>query len=202
MADDEFGDFFGGGEGGGAPAISWKFSRAGDSWTGILLPAKGHDTLDAPAHRTVQQSDQEGNLLVWDDGKPRLQGEIVALTDFRGTELMSERAINRLAENEGKDDGVRRQFIKGPRKDIPANAGSSALEFDKALKAARVSKPQVGATVKQTLVKRVEVGGRTNNHIAWEYTPPTPATLAKVKAYLEAQDKASGADQSGDEPPF
>lgn len=199
--DDDLGDFFGEG-GGGYPSISWKFEKAGASWTGILLPATGYDTLDAPAYKTVPQTESDGTVKRWDDGKARKQAEINVLTDFRNMELMSEKAQERLKEREGTDDGTRRQFIKGPRKDIPANAGSSALEFGKALAKAGVRRPQVGATVKQTLVKRVDVGGKTNNYIAWEYKAPTPETVAKVKAFLDAQASAPAQGETEDEPPF
>lgn len=205
MSDDfgneDLGDFFGGG-GGGYPSISWKFERPGATWTGILLPATGHDTMDAPAYKTVPQTENDGTTKRYDDGKPMKQAEINVLTKFRSMEFMSERAKERHTTDGAKDDGARRQFIKGPRQDIPANAGSSALEFGKALRAARVQRPQVGATVKQTLVKRVEAGGKTNNYIAWEYTAPTAETLAKVKAFLDAKanDGASAVDL--EEPPF
>lgn len=198
--DGDLGDFFGGG-GGGYPAISWKFAKAGTSWSGYLLPATGYDTLDAPAYKTVMQTESDGTPKRYDDGKPMKQAEINVLTEFRSMELMSERAQERYTDEGTKDDGARRQFIKGPRKDIPANAGSSALEFSKALRGARVQRPQVGALVKQTLVKRVEAGGKTNNYIAWEYTAPTPESLAKVKAFLDAKDSAPAAVVQ-EEPPF
>lgn len=197
---DGLGDFFGGG-GGGAPGISFDSEKPGANWGGILVPSD----LSEPdvAYRTTQQSSVDGDPLFWEakpgqEPQPRKQAEITVLTEFRKYEFMSDAAVTRKQEAEEADDGVRRQFIKGSKK----NPGASAAEFGNALRAAGVTKPEVGAYVTQKLVKRVPLdGGKKANYVEWTYKRPTPETLAKVKAYLEAKAAADSAD--GDEdPPF
>ncbi len=202
--DDGLGDYFSDGDGGGAPAISWESVKPGTSWEGIIVP---YD-INKPdeSYKTTQQRSIDGEYLFWsarpgEQPQPRKQGEITFLTEaLADYELMSDRAAERHRE-QGKDDpGVRRQFIKGSK----TIDGASAKEFRDALKAAGAGRPEVGAWVKQTLVKRVPLdAGKKANYVKWEYRKPTAETLAKVAAYIEAQKaEVAAAAVADDEPPF
>jgi hypothetical protein len=206
------GDFFGGG-GGGAAAISWDDARAGDGWTGIIVPR----SVGVPdeAYETTQATDVQGAMLYWNPNKggdkrqitdshtngspnqPVRQAVITLLTEFRKFEFVSTKFKDRAVENEDADDGTRRWFVKG---------GSVTPAFNNALRTAGVKKPEVGGVVKCTLVKRTpnDFGGKTNE-FAVTYTPPTEATKAKAIAYLETLANESTAPTTDDglgAPPF
>lgn len=198
--DTEFGNYFDGWEK-GAPAISWDEHRAGEYFVGVIIP---HDPIDPTAYRTTQRTKVGSGLpLFWkpkghnsDDpfttekftiqpdgtqveNQPVRQAEITILTPFRNTEFMSDKAIAKAAEDGWEDDGTRRVFISGK-------------SLDKALKDAmrrsRVKEPQLGASIRVTLVRRVpnKFEGKTNEFSVL-YAVPTAETLKVLNDWVASQ---------------
>lgn len=86
MIDDSVNDFL---NGSGAPAA--KFLNVGDEVKGSVIHAE-----------VSQQTDLDGNLKTWDDGKPRMQLVITLQTELNDPAIED-------------DDGKRRVFVNKPR---------------------------------------------------------------------------------------
>jgi len=104
--------------GGGAPTASYKDAPIGHTYKGTIL-----------ASEVNQQTKMgTGELLFWDDGKPRMQAVVTIQTDLRDPELPD-------------DDGLRTVYLKGGKK----RASTEKAAAD-AVKAAGATQLLVGGT--------------------------------------------------------
>lgn len=170
----EMNDFFESGP--SVPSVSWKTARRGESITGVLVKP----------HETRQQTSMEDNTpLFWQDGKPRTQAVLTLKTEYTKNEFTSENFQTRAeADPEFKDDGVRALFVSG---------ASLPKALKTAMRAARATKPEVGATITVTLKARTPVAGKSYSANDFEvtYQGPTEASR-KVVAAWEAENAPVG----------
>jgi len=211
------GDFFGGGEGSGAPSVSWADARAKEGFSGVVLPSeadpdKGHETIQArhidtgmPQYWNPDKTSKMKKVTEPSTNgvpnQPVRQAVILLQTPLRNWEFTSAKFRAKAEEDKDRvDDGLRKLFIGG---------GPLATEMNKALRANGVQAPPVGATFKMDVIKRVpNEFGSTTPEIAFIYTPPTPATAKVVAEYTERTKAAAPAESAGSffadgsEPPF
>lgn len=215
-------DFFGGGEA-GAPGVTWKGAPEPSTIEGIILPIDV-STSDTLAFDTVQATSvgQDPEPLFWapkgvtprrttkshgPNGEPLdevWQGVMLLQTEYRNMEFMTRGARDRFAEEDKKDDGLRRHYSQGAE-------GNAIREAIKKAKAPG-RKPEVGARLVITLTKREpnNYGGETNV-VEAQYFRPTPETKAVAQKYID-DNKAEVSSDGGyfagsgaeddNEPPF
>jgi hypothetical protein len=212
---------------GGPEAASWKFSKPGDVFTGIVLPpapltapAKGYEVKQRRGKGRDQTAGAPQGLLVWppqsDDNRgPMTEAEfarahgdaalkeaqgvpmkvLTVMTDYRGKEFFSGKAVERALENpEFVDDGLRRYFIDGP--DIPG-------KFNEALKALGQRATLPGMRFSVRLDKREpNKGGNEGetNRFSVNIEKPTDETLALVAKYVAEAKTTAPAANVGDDP--
>lgn len=195
----ELQDFFGG-EGGGAPAITFVEKPKGTKVTGVVMPVDPFSP--EKGYRTTAQRNTKGEVLYWPlkpgetTKRPRPQAEITLATEYREREFMSDAAVKRAVEAEQVDDGLRRLMAKGE---------TLTKGLKEALRRSGRNPnlgPEPGSTIAVTIADRTpnDHGGKTNIFEV-EYTPPTDATRAMVQAYIaKAMETPAGGQE--DEPPF
>lgn len=193
----ELQDFFGG-EGGGAPAITFAEKPKGTKVTGVIMPVDPFSP--EKGYRTTPQRNTKGEVLYWPlkpgetVKRPRPQAEITLQTEYRDREFMSENAVKRAEEREQEDDGLRRLMVKGE---------TMTKGLREALRANGRREPEPGATITVTLKDRESNahGGKTNIFEV-EYARPTDATREMVKAYIAKAMETPAGGGDDDEPPF
>lgn len=219
--EDELFDKYEAQSGGGnvAPVISWKKSDRGDSFTGVLLPARPVDRPDKgyETRREYKQANPKENqaagFTVWPpknntEGIKRPVVESEFVTRWPNEDLSKARKVEQYhyTFEAGLTDG---SLLSGPYKDrcaemdppkdvtketrrrIIEQGKSLTEEIAKALKPLG-GKPVPGQTWKVTLSSKTpnEYGGETNGFTV-SITPPTAETRATVAAYVEREKLAA-----------
>lgn len=211
------GDFFGGGEGSGAPAVSWAEARAKEGFRGVVCPSQGDPDK---GHETIQGSEKDTGLpQYWNPdksskqkkitdpstngvpNKPVKQAVIILQTPLTNWEFTSASFRAKAEEDKDRaDDGVRKLYIGG---------GPLATELNKALKANGIQAPPIGASFAMEVTRRVPNDyGSTTPEIKFSYLPPSPESKKIVDAYIERTKVAAteGSDSffggNDSEPPF
>jgi hypothetical protein len=163
---------------GGEKIRSAKFERAGDTIKGTIVDAQVRQQTDIST----------GEMLTWDDGKPKNQLVITLQTDLREP----------AGQGEDPDDGRRRLYVKGSTK---SESKSMTVAVRDALRAAKAQRLEVGATL---AVRYTGDGVATTRgftppkQYAAKYEPPA----AGVDDFLGTAPAAPAAPAAGDEPPF
>jgi len=95
----------------GHPSVSWVNAPEGATVIGVVMPQYDDDTGAEVGYKTVPQTDMEGNVKTWDDGKSRGQALLILATQFRHRETVSSKFL--LNRPDFEDDGYRACFISG-----------------------------------------------------------------------------------------
>lgn len=165
---------------GGEKVRSAKFEAIGDTVKGTILDAQVRQQTDIST----------GELLTWDDGKPKNQLVITLQTDLREPS----------GPGEDPDDGRRRLYVKGSNK---PESKSLTVAVREALRAAKAQRLEIGATlaVRYTGDGIATTRGFTppKQYVA-KYDPPAPGVDDFFSAPAAAP--APAAPTAGDEPPF
>ncbi len=168
---------------GGEKIRSAKFETVNDTVKGTILDANVRQQTDIST----------GELLTWDDGKPKNQLVITLQTDLREP----------VAVGEDPDDGRRRVYVKGSTKN---ESKSMTVAVREALRAAGAGRLEIGATL---AVRYTGDGVATTRG----FTPPKQYTAkyeppAKTDDFFSAPTAATPpaaaarAPLNDSEPPF
>lgn len=189
-----FDDFFAP-TGGGAPAISFAQARAKEGFKAVILPKSLEEATIG--HDTVQSTDNDtGAALFWNpiknasqkriteshtDGvknRPVTQAVMKVQTQLKDWEFTSAIFQGKVAEDkERTDDGQRRLYIGG---------GDIQTKLGKAMQAAGVRAPEVGATISVTVTGRIPNNyGSTSPVVEVTYSKPTAETKKIVDKHLD-----------------
>ena len=167
---------------GGEKVRSAKFETVGDTVKGTILDAQVRQQTDIST----------GELLTWDDGKPKQQLVITLQTDIREDVVIGE----------DPDDGRRRIYVKGSTK---AESKSMTVAVRDALRTAGAQRLDIGATL---AVRYTGDGVATTRgftapkQYAAKYEPPVKPVDDFFAAPAATPAAAAPKDLGGDEPPF
>lgn len=138
----------------------------------------------------VTERDSQGKRLV----RRVSRTNVTFHTDYTGAEFISEGTLERMKEREEDPNAETQRRMILNSKDLED-------KLAKAFKAIRTDRPQPGQIWTIGIEARVPNVGRlgATTHYSVEVQAPTPASLAVVKAYVEAEQvKASEAEASAD----
>lgn len=213
----------GSGSSGGAPIASWKFSRPGDKFTGVVVPpepltAPGKGYKMIPEWFEDENDEKNKGFLVW-PVRNNAQKIIRPVTERKFAELWPEdkdemRRVSRVAvsfmtnytSSEFLSDSATKRY-REDGKDPNAELGRRIIregpdlpkKFEDALKVAGAKAPTVGQRWTIELVEREENKNGKGQTKRYKITiePPTAESKAIVQAYIEkAQSGTADAEYS------